>query len=106
MGGPGSENHWRYGAKSTTDDYRALDVRHWAREGMHAAKDALLWLPAGGHGRPVKHSGLADPQAVQMIALDPEAHVGVEEGRDLSSSVIMDIIAPIAVKSLWGSAFS
>ncbi len=34
MGGSGSGNHWRYGAKSTTDDYRTLDVRRWAREGM------------------------------------------------------------------------
>lgn len=34
MGGPGSGNRWRYGAKSTTDDYRTLDVRRWAREGM------------------------------------------------------------------------
>jgi hypothetical protein len=34
MGGPGSGNRWRYGAKSTTDDYRTLDVRRLAREGM------------------------------------------------------------------------
>ena len=34
MGGPGSGNRWRYGAKSTTDDYRILDVRRWAREGV------------------------------------------------------------------------
>jgi hypothetical protein len=34
MGGPGSGNHWRYGAKSTTDDYRTLDVRHLTREGV------------------------------------------------------------------------
>jgi len=34
MGGPGSGNHWYYGAKSTTDDFRALDVRLLAREGM------------------------------------------------------------------------
>ncbi|MGH8322475.1 MAG: hypothetical protein ACRETD_01535 [Steroidobacteraceae bacterium] len=34
MGGPGSGNRWRYGAKSTTDDYRTLDVRRGAREGM------------------------------------------------------------------------
>jgi hypothetical protein len=34
MGGPGSGNRWRYGAKSTTDDYRILDVRRLAREGM------------------------------------------------------------------------
>lgn len=34
MGGPGSGNRWHYGAKSTTDDYRTLDVRHWARAGV------------------------------------------------------------------------
>ena len=34
MGGPGSGNRWHYGAKSTTDDYRRLDVRRLAREGM------------------------------------------------------------------------
>lgn len=34
MGGRGSGNRWRYGAKSTTDDYRTLDIRRWAREGI------------------------------------------------------------------------
>ena len=34
MGGPGSGNRWRYGAKSTTEDYRSLDVRRLAREGI------------------------------------------------------------------------
>jgi hypothetical protein len=34
MGGPGSGNRWRYDAKSTTDDYRTLDVRRWVREGV------------------------------------------------------------------------
>lgn len=34
MGGSGSGNRWRIGAKSTTADYRTLDVRRWAREGM------------------------------------------------------------------------
>ena len=34
MGGSGSGNRWHYGAKSSTDDYRSLDVRRWAREGM------------------------------------------------------------------------
>jgi hypothetical protein len=28
-----------------------------------AAKDALLWVPAGGHGHPVKHLGLAPRRA-------------------------------------------
>ena len=34
MGGPGSGNHWHYGAKSTTDAYRRIDVRLLAREGV------------------------------------------------------------------------
>jgi hypothetical protein len=34
MGGPGSGNRWRYDAKSTTENFRTLDVRRWAREGM------------------------------------------------------------------------
>jgi hypothetical protein len=34
MGGPGSGNRLRYGAKSTTDDYRTLDVRRFERAGM------------------------------------------------------------------------
>jgi hypothetical protein len=34
VGGRGSGNRWRYNARSTTDDYRTLDVRRCAREGM------------------------------------------------------------------------
>jgi hypothetical protein len=34
MGGFGSGNRWRHSAKSTTDDYRALDVRRLARAGV------------------------------------------------------------------------
>ena len=34
MGGPGSGNHWRFSAKATTDDFRALDARLLARESM------------------------------------------------------------------------
>jgi hypothetical protein len=34
MGGRGSGNRSRFGAKSTTEDYRTLDVRRWAREGI------------------------------------------------------------------------
>ena len=34
MGGPGSGNHWHYGAKSTTDDSRSIDVRWLVREGL------------------------------------------------------------------------
>ena len=34
MGGPGSGNRWRYDAKPSTDNFRRLDVRRWARLGM------------------------------------------------------------------------
>lgn len=33
MGGPGSGNRWNFGAKSTTDSFRNLDVRRLARAG-------------------------------------------------------------------------
>lgn len=34
MGGIGSGRHWHFGASSTTADYRRIDVRRWAREGL------------------------------------------------------------------------
>lgn len=34
MGGVGSGRYWRWNEKSTTDDFRCLDVRRWAREGL------------------------------------------------------------------------
>ena len=43
MGGPGSGNHRHYGAKSTTDDYRVLDVRRLAREGMLQPGRSGIW---------------------------------------------------------------
>ena len=43
MGGIGSGRHWHYGTKCTTNDYRTLDVRHWAREGFLNAGKAFGW---------------------------------------------------------------
>jgi len=34
MGGSGSGRRWHCGAKSTTNDFRALDVRRWQRDGL------------------------------------------------------------------------
>lgn len=34
MGGRGSGRHWYCGAKETTDNYRALDIRKWQRDGL------------------------------------------------------------------------
>jgi len=38
MGGCGSGRHWHFGAKDTTDDYRALDVRRWHPTVWHRAR--------------------------------------------------------------------
>lgn len=34
MGGINSGRHWHWDAKSTTDDYRSIDVRRWKRDGL------------------------------------------------------------------------
>ncbi|MBM3549440.1 MAG: hypothetical protein FJX54_21080 [Alphaproteobacteria bacterium] len=34
MGGRGSGNRWHHSGRSTTDDFRSIDVRRWARMGM------------------------------------------------------------------------
>lgn len=34
MGGIGSGRRYHFGASDTTDDYLAIDVRRWRREGL------------------------------------------------------------------------
>ncbi len=41
MGGIGSGRHWHYGAKDTTSDYQALDVRRWRRDGFLNANQSF-----------------------------------------------------------------
>ena len=43
MGGMGSGRHWYWGAKDTTGDYRAVDVRRWQRDGLLAPHQAFGW---------------------------------------------------------------
>jgi hypothetical protein len=43
MGGIGSGRRWHWGAKATTDGFRALDVRRWARDGLLQAGRAFSW---------------------------------------------------------------
>ena len=43
MGGSGSGNRWRFGAKSKAEDLRTIDVRRWAREGMLVAGYSGVW---------------------------------------------------------------
>lgn len=43
MGGSGSGRRWHLGAKSTTDQYRALDVRRLKSEGVLVPGNSVLW---------------------------------------------------------------
>jgi hypothetical protein len=43
MGGQGSGNYWRSGAKDCADDYNRLDVRHCARAGMLEPGRSTVW---------------------------------------------------------------
>jgi hypothetical protein len=64
-----SVRRWRYGAKSTTDDYRTLDVRRWAAHRAHAVQPRrfarLVHLPGGrlraARGDPLRRRHLRLP---------------------------------------------
>lgn len=43
MGGIGSGRRWHYGANDTVNDYRALDVRRWKRDGFLTPGRAFGW---------------------------------------------------------------
>jgi len=43
MGGRGSGRRWHYGANDTTNQYRALDVRRWQRDGLLTPGRAFNW---------------------------------------------------------------
>ncbi len=43
MGGMGSGRRWHYGANDTTEDYRAIDVRRWQRDGLLIPGNAFGW---------------------------------------------------------------
>lgn len=43
MGGIGSGRHWHFGARATTDNFRAIDVRRWGRDGLLQAGKSFGW---------------------------------------------------------------
>ena len=43
MGGIGSGRQSHYGAKDTTEDFRAIDIRRWKRDGLLAPNQAFGW---------------------------------------------------------------
>lgn len=72
MGGPGSGNPYRLGAKGTTNDYRSIDIRAWAREGRLTPGNTFgCWWSRGGAvtaSIAVEVHALADhPRALMLI---------------------------------------
>lgn len=49
MGGRNSGRRWHYGAKDSTDDYRAIDVRRWQQESLLTPGNSFSWKWT--HGR-------------------------------------------------------
>lgn len=43
MGGMGSGRRWHYNTNDTTDDYRAIDVRRWQRDGLLTPGHVFGW---------------------------------------------------------------
>ena len=43
MGGIGSGRRWHYGTKQTVDGWRAIDIRHWQREGLLIPGRTFHW---------------------------------------------------------------
>ena len=43
MGGSGSGRRWRWGSNSTTENFHAIDVRRWARDGLLEPGRAFSW---------------------------------------------------------------
>ena len=43
MGGRGSGRHWHWHTKSTVADYRCIDVRRWARDGLLTPGRRFSW---------------------------------------------------------------
>ncbi len=62
MGGWGSGNRWRYGARSTTDDFRRLDIRSLVRAGVLTPGHAggLQWVQGGETVASIQISATAD----------------------------------------------
>lgn len=43
VGGSGSGRHWHWNVKCTTNEYRSIDVRRWAREGFLLPDRRFSW---------------------------------------------------------------
>jgi len=87
MGGMGSGRHRYWGAKYTTADYRAIDVRRWKRDGLLTPHQsfALQW---SGHGEVV--ASICVRTETDRVILTYRHRSGGEDWKDESYPVYLD----------------
>ncbi|MAL94576.1 MAG: hypothetical protein CME40_05830 [Haliea sp.] len=88
MGGPGSGRRWHYGARYTTDDYPALDVRRLSREKLLVAGNSFVrsWYRGGA-----KVASIRIEVAESWIVLDYRSRqYGETDWRHNRYSVVLD----------------
>jgi hypothetical protein len=87
MGGTGSGQYWRYGAKDTTSDYRSIDVRRWKRNGFLDPNQSYSWSWSR-NGKFIA-SILVRTEPGRVILTYRHRHPG-EEWKDESCPVLLD----------------
>lgn len=87
MGGQGSGRRWHLGSKSTTGDYRALDVRQLHRKGLLAPGQAYGWQWSR-HGETV--ASIQVRTEIDRIILSYRHRSGGEEWLDKEYPVHLD----------------
>ncbi|MCP5346555.1 MAG: hypothetical protein R3F41_16895 [Gammaproteobacteria bacterium] len=87
MGGIGSGRRWRWDAKSTTDDYRSIDVRRWKRDGLLEPDQFFSWQWSR-HGKVV--ASIRVHTETNQVILTYRHRRGGEDWKDESYTVSLD----------------
>ena len=87
MGGPGSGRHYHCGSKSTTDDYRSLDIRRLQRDGLLKPGQAFSWQWSR-NGEKV--ASIQVRTEINRIILSYKHRSGSEEWQDKEYPVRLD----------------
>ncbi len=67
MGGSGSGRYSGYSFRSTTDDYRSIDVRRWAREGLLEPGHWFGWQWSIAGEKVASIKGFSESDAIRLI---------------------------------------
>jgi hypothetical protein len=90
MGGYGSGKHYHYGSKSTTDDYRSIDVRRLHRDGLLVPGRIFSWQ---WQQRGEEVASVVISTEDDRIHLSYRARSGAEDRQDMNYPVYLDYTA-------------